>query len=271
MLSSSSMSAGHAKLGMMIYIKRDRDRITPPFKTWITHNWLLSLFSEHKVALDSLRCSLTCATCNLSTVLGSLLGLCNATWPRLLPGWAVISQQTASSKAICGHLGHVRNGQSTLSQQDNTRAGECNDKGWHPAPWFPAQLLTRDFWCFFPCKTSRKLPRASENQERWTIKEMELSRCSCTTGSLFHGDCPHFFGHAVQCNWLYFSCFVIIAAAGSDTLYKVNLFSTFTELWPIFLYQNRHKYHGTIFDRNTCVFWLRLINCYWSLVVVKHY
>lgn len=105
-----------------------------------------------------------------------------------------------------------------LCHSETTWEPSVTVKRWHPLLWFPAQPLTWDFRCLLPFKTSRKLPHASENQERWTIKELELSRCICTTDSLFHGECPHCFGHAVQCNWFYFSCFVIIAAVGSDTL-----------------------------------------------------
>lgn len=113
---------------------------------------------------------------------------------------------------------------------------KCHSERWHPVPWFPPHPLTRDFRWFFPHKSSRKLPHTLETQERWTIKEMELSTCTCTTDSLFHGDCPHCFGHAVQCNWVYFSCFVIIAAAGSGALQKLNLFSTFTDFKHFGLY-----------------------------------
>lgn len=209
------------------------------------------------MALDSLRCSLTCATCNLSTVLGSLLGLYIATWPRHLPGWAVISQQTASNKAIRGHLGHARNGYSTVSHQDNMRAGEVSS--WKDdTATVPCPTSAQRFHMLFSPQDQQKLPHTSENQS-WIVKEMELSRCSYTMDSLFHRDCSHCFGHAVQCNWFYFSYFVIIAAAGSDStsLQKFNLFSTFTEFymfWPVFPYQNRHKYHGTIFNINTCAF-----------------
>lgn len=147
------------------------------------------------MALASLCCSPTCATCNLSTVLGSF-GVCNATWPRHLPGWAVISQQTASNKAICGHLGHARNGHSTVSQQDNTRVGEVSrwkddTQCWGPLP----NLWPEIYRCFFPHQTSRKIPHPLENQEIWTVKEMELSQCSWSMDSLLHGGYPHCFGH----------------------------------------------------------------------------